>query len=429
MHPALMIVYRRIRRVALFGMRRIRRYTLPKIPRAMITGTNGKTTTSRLLAKILESAGYHVGLATTKAIVIGGKVVAKGDWAGYDGHKRVLHDPNVTAAVLETARGALRRLGLYVDRCDAAALLNVGREQIEMDGINTVEEMARHKRQVIDAARKCVVLNADDPLVSAMADRYPIERCILFSLEPESEFVAQRLRQGNTVYGYERSPQPAMVRRRKGERRRLMSIDEFPLAFGGIAEFNIANALAAAALAEGLGVAWEDVKKGLAAAPYSAEETTGRFCFIDGYSFRLLIDSADSPPAATAVSKATAKIKVSGKRRCMLSCVGNRPDWAFREIGDPLAAQFDRFICYDRPDYRRGRKPFEIANRLREGLIASGVDGDAIRAAPDFDTAIAWVAEKLAPGDLLVILGSTGDATQLSLIHTSLAKFRTAPNP
>jgi UDP-N-acetylmuramyl tripeptide synthase len=135
-----------------------RRAWLRRIPTAFVTGTKGKTTTTRMLAHILAEAGHTVGVASTDGITIGAERVGEDDSAGYAGAARVLNDPSISAAVLETARGSLLQLGLYIDRCDVAALLNIGREQVGIDGIDTLEQMTKLKRKVIDAARKTVVL-------------------------------------------------------------------------------------------------------------------------------------------------------------------------------------------------------------------------------------------------------------------------------
>ena len=143
-----------------------------RIPTAMVTGTFGKTTTALMLASILASAGHTVGSATTESIRIGSEDIALGDFAAFDGASVVLRDATVTAAVLETARGGLIKRGMYLDRCDVAALLNVEREQIGIDGIETLDDMAALKRKVLDAARNAVVLNADDPRCLALAPEF-----------------------------------------------------------------------------------------------------------------------------------------------------------------------------------------------------------------------------------------------------------------
>ena len=171
-----------------------------RIPIAMVTGAIGKTSTSTMLASILGCAGYIVGSATTEGVRIDGELVEQADLANADGASIVLRDATVTAAVLETARGGIVKTGLYVDRCDVAALLNVDRDQIGMDGVETLDDMVETKRKVLDVARKAVVLNADDPRCLALAEEFkPRLRTILFSKSPETAAIRGHVAAGGEV--------------------------------------------------------------------------------------------------------------------------------------------------------------------------------------------------------------------------------------
>jgi cyanophycin synthetase len=170
-----------------------------RIPTALITGSNGKTTTARMLDHILREEGHVVGTATTDGVTIDGETVAEGDVAGPSGASIVLRDPTVSAAVLETARGGILKRGIYLDRCEVSALLNVQQEQVGIDGIETLDDMARLKRKVIETARRAFVLNAQDPLCMAISRSLPVARTILFSLEASAEDALAHLRAGGTV--------------------------------------------------------------------------------------------------------------------------------------------------------------------------------------------------------------------------------------
>jgi cyanophycin synthetase len=178
----------------------LRRLSRRSIPTAFITGTKGKTTTTRMLANILREAGHAVGFTSTDGVAIRAEFVSEKVSAGYGAAARVLNDRSVTAAVLELARGDLLKRGLYLDRCDVAALLNVGREQVGIDGIDTLEQMASLKRKVVDAARKTVVLNADDRLCRGLIGEFPVERTTLFSFSPRSKAVKEHLKRGGVAY-------------------------------------------------------------------------------------------------------------------------------------------------------------------------------------------------------------------------------------
>ena len=223
-----------------------RRVYIRKIPIAMITGTKGKTTTTRMLAHILTNAGHRVGYTSTDGIVINGEYINRHDSSGYNGAHTVLTNPTITAAVLETARGNLLKVGLYIDRCDVAALLNVGREQIGIDGIDTLEQMAALKQRVINTARKAVVLNADDKLCACMIDQYPPRRGVLFSMQTNNQFVHEHIQKGGTAYLLKKSSAGDYIERINGDSRtNVISIVDLPSSVNGLFPQNIANAMAA----------------------------------------------------------------------------------------------------------------------------------------------------------------------------------------
>ena len=200
-----------------------------QIPIAMITGSKGKTTTSRMLADILDIAGYTVGLASTDGVIIDGKYLNRNDDASYYGARAVLTNRSVTAAVLETARGGLIKWGLYVDRCNVAALLNVGKEQIGIDGIETVEEMTSLKQQVINAAKDAVILNADNIHCSRLIDQYAPNKLTLFSIDPENRQIHNHLLNGGKAYVIEPTEEGStIIRRHKNSKSPSISIKDLP---------------------------------------------------------------------------------------------------------------------------------------------------------------------------------------------------------
>ncbi|MGE3529129.1 MAG: Mur ligase family protein [Methyloceanibacter sp.] len=373
---------------------------------ALITGTKGKTTTTRMLAHILGQAGHVVGLTTTDGIVIGGKTVGKGDSTGYAHAARVLKDPSITAAVLETARGDLLRKGLYVARCDVAALLNVGREQIGIDGIETLEEMARLKRKVIDAARDTVVLNADDPLCRDLIGDFPAARTAVFSLEPGASVAKQHVANGGVAFCLDESGEPRIVRIAGASSRTVVAIADLPAALGGALRHNIANAMAAAALAEGMGVPPIAVGAALASFRLSVEHLPGRFNILSEHPYRVIVDHAINPPAVEALVASLRNVEVPGRRLCAITSFGNRAGWHFTEIGQFLAQGFDHFVCYETKRFRRGRAPGEVPALLRSGLLEAGVGAQCIDVATGRDDTIRRLTERARPGDLIVILGS-----------------------
>ena len=405
--------------------RRLRRYVFVparrvfgrRIPIAMITGTKGKTTTTRMLAHILTQAGHRVGFASTDGAVINGQYVNRKDCAGYPGAHTILSDRSVTAAVLETARGGLIRNGLYVDRCHVAALLNVGGEQIGIDGIDTLEQMAALKQRVINAARDTVVLNADDTQCCALIGHYPSSRVVLFSLSEDNPIVHDHIQKGGTAYFVHDFGQGAFIERR-GSRSKVavLSIANLPSSCNGLFPQNIANAMAAAALADGLGVSMETVKTALESFENSLEHSPGRFNFLRGYSQTVIVDEACSVPACTPLMESLSRIIVGGRRVCVIHTPGNRPGWHYTELGEVLGPHFDHFVCFELERYRRGRAVGEISDLLKAGLMEAGVHADHIDTAREFTDATRQLSRIVGRDDLVAILGLN--------VHEFLPVFR-----
>jgi cyanophycin synthetase len=371
-----------------------------------------------MLAHILAEAGHTVGVASTDGITIGAERVGEDDSAGYAGAARVLNDPSISAAVLETARGNLLQLGLYIDRCDVAALLNIGREQVGIDGIDTLEQMTKLKRKVIDAARKTVVLNADDRLCRQLIGEFSPGRTIVFSFDPQSSAVKKHLEKGGVAVCLDEGGIPQIVRLQGKAIEAIVAVCDVPASWGGVVRHNIANAMAAVALADGLGIGTETIRAGLRSFELTFEQLPGRFNVIQEHPFLLIIDRAMSPPAAEALVRCLAAVKVEGRRLCMLTTVGNRPAWHYRELAAALAEGFDRFVCYERDHYRRGRAPGELIGLLRSELLQQGVEAGAIDVASDYQSGLSMLAAKSQAGDLVAVLG-TQKRDDIATLHAA----------
>jgi cyanophycin synthetase len=375
-----------------------------RIPTAMITGTKGKSTTTRMLGRILACAGHTVGAVTTDGVTIGEEEVASGDLAGYTGATIVLRDPTVTAAVLETARGGLIKSGMYLDWCDVAALTNVDREQIGMDGIETVEDMAALKRKVLEAARKAVVLNADDAHCAAMAQEFAKSiRTILFSLDANSAQIRKHL--GNGGEAIVLTDEKSIEIQNDSGVIPLLQITELPSAMNGIIRVNIANAMAAAGLAIGLGIELDHICEALKRYDNSLENTGGRFSFAEGFPMKIMFDRAAQAPSYAAVMPVIDVIPVKGKRICAFTVAGNRPTWTFEEAVAALIGHFDRYICFEFAEYRRGKQPGEIAAILADELKKAGVEPACISITQSNNEAARIIAGEATNDDLVAVLG------------------------
>ena len=377
-----------------------------RIPIALVTGSNGKTTTTRMLDHILRAQGHIVGSATTDGVTINGETIVDGDLAGVSGASLVLSDTTVSAAVLETARGGLLKRGIFVDVCDVAALLNVDREQIQMDGVETAADMAQLKRKVLETARGTVVLNAEDAYCLQISREFPVDRTILFSFDPSNPDVQNHTVKGGIAVTVVRLAGETIVIRRGGGEIPVMRVDSIPATRGGIVRFNVANALAAVALAYGMKVPVETIAAGLSVFNLSLEHSPGRFNLVDGFPLRVLFDFANNPPALVATINSIDRLTCAGRRICAFTSPGNRPDHQIEDCGRVVSGHFNYYICFERSDWRRGRAESEIVRRLEHGLLTAGVREDQIASAFTQERALEIAAKVANSDDLLVVLGT-----------------------
>lgn len=374
-----------------------------RIPLAAVTGTNGKTTTVRMAARILRAMGPNVGQATTESVEIDGRVLARGDMAGPPGVRMLLRDPLVEAAVVEAARGGMRRLGLGFDRCHVGAVLNVGDDHVGTDGIATRDELADLKSLVVQVTSDLAVLNARDPLTIAMRACTPAKAACFVSLDPAIPLVGSALPPGDmaaTLAG--EGPDATLLLRIDGCDIPLVRVGALPAADGGRAMHNVENALFAAAIAWGLGAGPVQIGEGLRAFGLDWDSSLGRLSLMDGLPFRLAVDYGHNAPAIAAIRDWAATIPTGGRRICMLNAPGNRQDAHYPALAAAAAGGFDYYVCTG-PDTRRGRRPGEVARRLGSGLLAAGVARDRITVIPDEADAITRILRSARAGDLVVL--------------------------
>ena len=390
-----------------------------RIPTAMITGSNGKTTTTRMLDHILRAAGHNVGCATTDGVTINGNSIIDGDVAGPGGASVVLRDPTVTAAVLETARGGLLRLGVGLDYCDVAALLNIDNEQVGIDGINTLEQMANLKRKVIDTAKQKVILNAEDKYCLDIAKDFPVDRVILFSLNPSIESIKAHSAAGGVAITLSNTKgKEKIIIITNGKSTNVIAVEDIPSTFSGAVRHNTANALAATALGYGMNIPVKTIAAGLAAFTANIKDSSGRFNIIDDLPVPVLFDFANNAPAITCSVKAIANFKYNGNKICAITVPGNRLDDSIDDCANAVAGHFDYYICFDRLDWRRGREAGEVAGRLAKALIKKGIESNKIIQCLTPEDAMAYAAKLAKPDDFIAVFGS--------YTRTSLPQIRNA---
>jgi len=376
-----------------------------RIPIAAITGTNGKTTTSRMVAHIQKLAGRTVGLTTSDGVYIDGHLTVPGDMTGPTAARMVLRDRAVEVAVLETARGGLLRAGMGYRRCNVGAVLNVAADHLGLRGIDTVEDLARVKRVVVEVARDTAVLNADDPHCLKMADYSEAERVCYLTMNTRHPLVREHIAADGRAVVLEEGINGHMITiYDQGKHIPLLWTHLIPATLEGKALHNVQNAMAAAAIAYSMGVGLDDIRQGLRTFDNTFFQAPGRLNVYDEHPFKVVLDYAHNPHAVAAIVRLIDSLDAAGRRICVLAAPGDRRDEDIRAIAELCAGHFDRYVCR-RDDNLRGRAPGEVPALLRDGLLGAGVAADAIAVVPDEQEAIFTALSAARAGDLLLVMG------------------------
>jgi cyanophycin synthetase len=377
--------------------------TPSRIPIAAVTGTNGKTTTARMLAHIQKLAGHHVGLTSTDGVYIDGQRTVAGDMTGPVATRMVLSDPKVDVAVLEIARGGLLRAGMGVRHCDVGAVLNVESDHLGLRGVGTLEDLAKVKRIVVEVARETAVLNADDPLCLKMADYTSANHLCYVTMDPTHELVGEHIRAGGRGVVLESGIKGQMITiYDRGAHIPLLWTHLIPATLEGRALHNVQNAMFAAAMAFSMGLKLEDIRHGLRTFDTTFFQAPGRMNIFDEHPFKVILDYGHNPAAVEVMCRLVERLEPSGRRLVVLAAPGDRRDEDIAEIGRMAAGRFDRYIVR-RDDVLRGRQPDEVPHLLRDALLGAGVKAGQILAIPDEQMAIDSALREAQPGDLLLI--------------------------
>ncbi len=371
------------------------------IPVIAVTGTNGKTTTTRLIAHLFRVSENVVGFTTTDGTYLGNRMVIEGDMTGPFSANIILSNPTVDIAVLEPARGGILRAGLGFDEADVGIVLNVTADHLGLRGINTVEQLADVKG-VIPAVVKReghAILNADDPLVYAMRDRTPGD-LVLFSTKPEGESAEFELHLSRNGIGA-RIEKDTFVIRRGRLRIPIATVRDVPLMMGGAAKFQRENILAAILAAYVQGMRYDDIRAGLLSFFPSPSLTPGRLNLMRFRNGRVLVDYAHNPAAIAGLMEFVQGLDAN-RRIGIITAPGDRRDEDLRNVGR-LSATLDRVILRE-DKYRRGRALGETARFIKEGLIEGGMREDQMEEVFNEEEALGKALDGMQDNDLVFVL-------------------------
>jgi len=389
-----------------------------RVPIAAVTGTNGKTTTARMLAHITKMAGYTPGLTTTDGVYIDGQRTVQGDMTGPVSARMVLADPQIDIAVLETARGGLLRAGMGVNEVNVGAVLNIQPDHLGLKGIETLEQLAEVKRIVVEVATDCAVLNADDPHVLRMSGHTDARNICYVTINPQHTLVREHIRAGGRACALEAGVNGHMITLYdKGSHIPLLWTHLIPATLEGRATHNVQNAMFAAAMAFSFSIKLDAIRQGLRTFDSTFFQAPGRLNVFNEHPFKVLFDYGHNAHAVGVMADLAQRLDVTGRRIVVLAGPG---DQDLEAIAQAVAGRFDYYICR-RDDNLRDRTSDEVPRIQAAALRAAGVRESAISIIPDEQEAIGAALRMGQPGDLLLIF-----ADALARSWKQITKFKAA---
>ena len=369
-----------------------------QVPIVAVTGTNGKTTTVRLISHILSLNGKNVGMTSTDAVVIDNVPILKGDYSGPGGAKTVLMDSTIDHAVLEVARGGMLRRGLGYNESDVGVMLNVTSDHLGEGGIETLEDLARLKAIVVETVKETghAVLNADDPLVLPFQEKTK-GNVILFSLDPDNPALRENLKKGNMNVTFK---DDSIIIQKGGWTSVVAKVVEVPITYSGKATFNIQNAMAAVAASSALGLNGRQIRAGLVSFSPSIGLSPGRMNIIEMGNFKVIIDYGHNMGAIKATGEFLPHI-ATGRKIRMAAGTGNRREVDVIEYGHTLSKYYDHVVVTDTDP--RGKAPGEVAELVRQGLHKGGLTDENITIVLDGREATQVALDMAVKGDIVVL--------------------------
>ncbi|MGR3617346.1 MAG: Mur ligase family protein [Paracoccaceae bacterium] len=375
---------------------------LHNIPVAFTTGTNGKTTTTRLLEAIARASGKVAGLTSTEFVRVGDDILDRGDYSGPGGGRMLLRDQRLEIACLEVARGGILRRGLPTHAASAAAVTNVANDHLGQFGVNTVPELAQAKFAVHRTLKKggVLALNADDTFVRDEA-RNTLANICWFSLNAQNNLVVQARADGQ-ICAYVKDGM--FVFFDGVSEQQVLAVDDAPITMGGAAKYNMSNVLAALCMAWGLEIPMAAIRTGLAHFKPDAKDNPGRCNEFAYNGARVFVDFAHNPHSISAVCEALSGLPAK-RRYIMLSHAGDRSDQDIHDV-TVTALQFkpDVIVAAELEGYLRGRQLGDIPTRIEQAAANHGITSEQVSHASSPTEAAKLILDRLEPGDLALLL-------------------------
>ena len=382
--------------------------TASRIPIVSVTGTNGKTTSCRMVTQILRTAGLKTGLACTDGVYLDNKLLRVGDSSGVSGAIDLLVDSEMEAAVLETARGGLANTGIAYDHCNVGACLNIAEDHLGEEGIETLDDMAIHKRQVIERTTDTAVLNAEDPRCLAMCKHAVARQVMLVAYSTDHPAIKKHCTAGGKAIAVDARDGAMIVLIESGDKTTpIVPVIDIPATFGGAARHNLLNTMFAIAMGLGLGIEQRIIVSALTTLRMDVDSIPGRLNEITGLPYRVFADVVHNAHGMRALVEFVDRLPVKGKKIINMAAWPQRPDEGIRELAKEAAGGFDLFIvtnCYiDNQLNLKNRTYEEVPEILKNELLRQGVREENIIVELDVMDALDETLKNAQEGDLLMV--------------------------
>jgi cyanophycin synthetase len=402
-----------------------------RIPIVSVTGTNGKTTTCRMVKHILMTAGLKTGLACTDGVYLDDEWINTKDSSGVPGALDLFTRAELEAAVLETARGGLAHTGIAYDHCDVGACTNIAAEHLGDEGIETMDDMAAHKGQVIERTSGTAVLNAEDPRCLAMRDKTAAGEVVLVASSTTHPAVQSHCKAGGKAIAVDDSKaEPVVVMLAPGGGvTPILAVRDIPAAYGGAAQYNVMNAMFATAIGMGLGIDRGTIVSSLKTFRMNVENTPGRLNEVSGFPFRVIVDAAHNAHGLRALVRYIDQLPVEGRKIINYGTSGEMKNEAIEALNQQAAGHFDLYVVrnyfIDFDLILKFRPYEEIPELLRNDLMRWGVPEEKIIVEPDLINSLDKTLKVAQKGDLLLVLVRVGAVEKFEVIKKleKAAKF------